>query len=489
MSTTTIGWTSTSCRPARWPRAPDRLRSTVLYRNLGDGTFEDITEISDTGDAGYGSGVAAADYDRDGDVDIYVTNLGRNVLLRNHGDGTFDDVARSAGVDDDGYGTSAAFADLDGDGYLDLYVVNYIAWSLAIERQCRGLSGLVGYCAPDVYDRPQADRLFLGSGESFRDVSRTSGISDVEAAGLGLVISDFDGDGDDDVYVANDGMANNLWLNQGDATFVDEALLRGSALNRNGIAEAGMGVAIGDLDDDGDEDLFVTHLSQETNTLYRKDDTYFADVTDVLGLGAVSQPYTGFGTGFLDFDNDGLLDLFIANGKVRLGDSLDEEYGEPNQLLRRQADGTFVDASSDAGAALTLPLISRAAAFGDYDNDGDLDIAVVNNGGQAQLLRNDTPRRANWLTVALRGSPGKTDRDALGARVSVEVQGRVRWGRARAAYGYCASHDPRVHFGLGVNEVVDRLVVEWPDGTSTELEDVAANQIFVVREGGDARLP
>ncbi len=272
--------------PGDSPQAANRL-----YRNRGDGSFEDATASAGVGDRGYGSGVAVADYDGDGWVDLYVTNLGANHLYRNRGDGSFEDATGRTATGDASYSTSAAFFDYDHDGDLDLYVCNYVDWSTAKERRCLGRNGLQGYCSPSEY-RPQADTLYRNDGDGrFTDVSARAGIASVRAAGLGVVTADFDGDGWTDVYVANDQMANLLWMNRGDGTFVDEALLRGAALNGMGRPEAGMGVIVEDGDSDGDWDLFMVHLSGETNTYYENRGGDFRDVTDALGLGAVSQPY------------------------------------------------------------------------------------------------------------------------------------------------------------------------------------------------------
>ena len=456
-----------------------------LYHNNGDGTFTDATENGGVGDTGYGAGVAAADFDADGDVDLYVTNLGANVLYRNNGDGTFTDVTARASVGDDGYSTSAAFVDYDGDGDLDLYVCNYLDWFPAIERECFSRGGLRGYCSPGVYERPQRDTLYRNDGDGrFTDVSAEAGIDRSVRTGLGVALADFDEDGDTDIYVANDQMANILWINRGDGTFVDEALLRGCAVNEDGRPEAGMGVDAEDFDDDGDVDLFMVHLDGETNTFYRNLGAgFFEDATMELGLGAVSQASTGFGTSLFDYDCDGRYDIFIANGRVRLGDSMREgDYAERNQLLRGMADGTFEDVSGLAGPDLALAEVSRGAAFGDFDNDGDVDIVVSNNHGPARLLRNQACVGRHWLTVELRCS----DRDmhCIGARVTLSTAGRARSRRVQPAYSYGSSNDPRVHFGLGDADTVDVLTVEWPDGRIERRENVAADRILHLSEPG-----
>ena len=467
------------------PQPESELGANRLYRNRRDGTFVDATEESGLGDRGYGTGVAVADFDRDGWVDVYVTNWGANGLYHNRGDGSFRDITRSAGVGDPGYSSSAAFFDYDGDGDLDLYVVNYVDWNPQVERPCFGLSGIRGYCAPDVYERPQRDTLYRNNGDlTFTDVSRQAGIHARSATGLGVVTADFDRDGRADVYVANDRMANHLWINRGDGTFADEALLRGAAVNMMGDAEAGMGVVVSDLDADGWWDLFVAHLGGETNTFYANDEGLFTDRTDRLALGAVSRAYTGFGAGLFDFDCDGRKDLFLANGRVRLGDSLTvDSYAEPNQLLRGRADGGFEEVTGQAGPVFELEEVSRGAAFGDYDNDGDVDVLVGNNAGPARLLRNEATGCGNTLTVQPVGRA--SDRDAIGAEVVAEIAGRRQRELVSPAWSYGSANDPRVHIALAAGETVDRLTVIFPSGVRRTLEDVAGGTLLPVREAGD----
>jgi hypothetical protein len=467
------------------PIPPDPDSSTGanrLYRNRGDGTFEELTDGGGAGDRGYGVGVTAADYDRDGDADLYVTNLGRNTLLRNDGAAGFVDVTTTAGVGDEGYSTSAVFADIDADGDLDLYVCNYVAWTRAIERACYARNGIRDYCAPSAYGRPAPDSLYRNEGDgTFTDVSRSSGIRSVSATGLGTVAADFDDDGDTDIYVANDQMANFLWVNQGDGTFRDEALVRGCALNLAGRPEAGMGIAINDIEEDGDWDLFLVHLSGETNTFYRNDGGRFNDDTEPRGLGAPSKTCTGFGVGAIDFDCDGVLDLFVANGKVRLAGSMEPgDYGERNQLFQGLADGTFRDITDLGGPALDPVEVSRSAAFGDYDNDGDVDILIANNEGPVRLLRNEACEGRSSITVELAGRD--TDRDGIGARVTVEAGGRSWMRRVQPGYSYCASNDPRVHVGLGDVTTVDRITVVWPGGAEQTFESVEARGVLRVEQ-------
>ncbi len=477
------------------PVDPGSIARNRLYRNRGADSFEDITELSGTGDTGYGTGIAVADYDRDGWHDLYVTNLGTNRLFRNlgldeNGDVSFVETSEKAGVGGSEYSTSAAFFDYDADGDLDLWVCNYVDWTAASDPPCIEANGIEGYCSPLQF-APVADRLYRNEGRDrdgntvFTDVSTAAGLTAQPATGLGLAIADFDGDGRLDVYVANDQMPNQLWIYQGDGRFENEALLRGCALNESGRVEAGMGTATADVDGDGDWDLFVVHLSGETNTFYRNEGSYFRDATDELRLGLVSLPFTGFGTAILDFDNDGIDDIFIANGKVNAGESLELDFREPNQLLQGNADGTFNDISSQCG--LGRAEVSRAAAFGDYDNDGDIDILIANNGGRARLLRNELDSRHHWLTIAVNGAP-EYDRDVIGTKVVLTTGGISRTFQVQPAFSYTASNDPRIHVGLGSAASVAEINILFPDGTSQHMTDVASNQILHVRPT-TARVP
>ncbi len=308
-----------------------------LYRNRGDGTFEDVTTAARVGDSGYGMGCACGDYDNDGDVDLYVTNLGPNVLYENQGDGTFSEVTKAAGVGDSSWGASAAFVDYDQDQDLDLFVVNYVNWLPEHELQCVSTGGLPDYCSPNNYQAHARDTLYRNNGDgTFTDVSRQAGLSTAFGNGFGIAPGDYNGDTLMDFYVANDGMPNQLWINQGDGTFTEEALMSGCAVSRDGIAEAGMGVTGVDIESDGDLDLFMTHLHTETNTFYRNGEFGFEDSTALMGLAEPSLSFTGFGVGFADFDQDGYLDVYVANGRVERHDptlSAEEPYAEPNQLF------------------------------------------------------------------------------------------------------------------------------------------------------------
>ncbi len=452
-----------------------------LYRNDGGRAFIDVTERAGVGDTGYGMGAAVGDADGDGAVDLYVTNVGANVLFLNNRDGTFRRA--EAGAEDEGWGTSAAFVDVDRDGDLDLFVVNYVAWSPANEIECFS-GGVRDYCHPNRYQAPQADRLFRNRGDgNFDDVSAAAGISRAFGNGLGVAPLDFDQDGLPDLYVANDGMPNQLWINQGGGRFVDRAVETGCAVSMTGTAEAGMGVAVGDVDSDGRDDLLLTHLRQETNTLYLNRGGFCEDATARLGLAAPSINRTGFGAGLADFDHDGHLDLFVANGRVGVAQAPlveGDPFAEPNQLFRGEGGGRFREMPPAAAGSLIEN--SRAAAFGDYDGDGDLDVAIVNNGGRARLLRNASSSGGSsgnsWVRFRLVDRSGA---DALGARVVIEAGGRSQQRRVESAYSYCAGNEAVAHFGLGEATAVDSVRVTWPDGGELRLRRLPAGRTHTLR--------
>ena len=438
-----------------------------LFRNRGDGVFDDVTAGSGGQAPGYGMGVAAGDYDNDGDVDLYVTNLGSNVLLQNDGAGHFTDVTAATGVAGGGWSTSAAFLDHDGDGDLDLFVVRYIDWSAASERQCFSLTGVPDYCSPRNYDAPTHDLLFRNQGDgTFADVTAAAGLRSAAGNGLGVVVADFDDDRRPDVVVANDGTPNHLWMNAGGGRFEERGLMSGVALDQDGRAKAGMGVHAADVDGDADEDLLIVNLDGESDSFFRNERSYFVDDTASVGLRTISRPLTRFGLGLVDFDNDGLLDIYEANGRVGLQSERhsNDPYAEPNVLLRGVAGGRF---ESIANGGLRDPLVatSRAAAFGDVDNDGGIDVLIANRDAAPHLLRNVVPRRGHWLSARVLDEHG---RDAFGAEVTVTAASRAIRRTVRAAYSYMSSNDPRVHVGLGAATRVESVEVRWPGSPALE---------------------
>ncbi len=477
--------------PPRVPLTPgDRL-----FRNdleiLADGSrklrFTDVTKASGIEATGYGMGVAAADVDNDGWIDLYVANFGRNQLYRNNGDGSFREaeLPKEAATR---WSVSAAFLDYDRDGWLDLFVGNYVNFSFSHTKDCFGSTGRVDYCGPLSYE-PVPDQLFRNRGDgTFEDASGASQIARQYNGSLGVVTADFNLDGWIDLYVANDQRPNHLWMNQKDGTFSNEALLAGCAFNKDGKAESSMGVDAADIDNDGDEDLFMTHLRNETNTLYRNDGSgWFEDQSSGTRLAPPSVPFTGFGTGFLDYDNDGWLDVLALNGHVSNLESLAKDNDpyplhQPNQLFRNVDGDQFEDVTSGAGPVFELSEVSRGGAFGDVDNDGDTDVLVVNNNGPARLLINQMGQRRHWL--GLRLMDRRLNRDLLGTRVAVFLPaGRTLWRRVRTDGSYASSNDPRLLFGLGDETRVLKVRAEWTDGTQEEWGGLPVDQYSVLYRG------
>ena len=462
--------------------AGDGPRQTCrLYRNDGD-VFTDITDASGAGISGPAYGVACADYDDDGDIDIMVTRLGADALLRNDGPPeapTFVNVAREAGVDALGFGAGAVFFDYDRDGRLDLYVTRYVNWSASREIVCYTILGVRDYCNPVSYNAPSTDRLYrnLGNGR-FEDVSDRAGISARTGNGLGVAAIDFDDDGWMDIYVANDQTPAFLWHNRGDGTFEEVAALVGCAYDQRGVAIAGMGVAAADLDDDGDVDLLVTNIHHQTHLVLLNNGGVFEDRSLAMGLGRWSIPATTFGVAVFDQDNDGALDAFFANGDVNVDNALrvgDNPYAQPNHFARL-IDGTLVNRT--AGSGVAFGDVGRGVACGDYDNDGDLDLLVTNNGGPLRLLRNGNDSGHSWLVVQTRTGSG--GRAAIGAAVTVTADGRAYTRWISPHQSYLSSGDPRAHFGLGTASRVQRIEVRWPDGSRTVRTDLPVNQHVVL---------
>ena len=449
---------------------PEPIPANRLYHNTGAGGFTDVTAVSEAGHTGYGMGGAAADYDADGDVDIYVTNVGPNLLLRNDADGRFADATAAVGGADARWGTSCGFLDYDLDGDLDLYVTNYVDFDPQKNIVCAE-GGIRSYCEPEFYE-PVGDVLYRNEDGQFLDVALEAGIIH-KGRGLGVAFADYDLDGDTDIYVANDGTMNFLYQNQ-ENRFAEVGLYAGGRYNEDGLAEAGMGVEFGDWDNDGFQDIFVTNFAQETNTLYSNDGQgQFYDITLRAGLAECSYKSLGFGTNFLDYDNDGDLDLFVANGHVM--DKItqvhpDHDYPQPNQVLCNQRGIRFVDVSARLGPALAVAAVSRGSATADYDNDGDLDLLVTNVAATPNLLRNDGGNRQHWLAFQLAGT-------SQCARVAVTAGGQRQVKEHQSGGSYLSSSDPRLHFGLG-GATQATVEIRWPDGTLQKMEEVAADQIL-----------
>jgi len=458
-----------------------------LFANDGQGRFTDVTAASGVAVPGYGMGVAAGDADGDGDEDLYVTCVGPNVLLSNEGGGRFRNATAEAGVGDPGWGTSAGFFDYDADGDLDLFVANYVRWSLETEQECFDPTGQPDYCSPTAYRAPARDTLYRNEGGGrFVDVSEEAGLSQAFGNGLGVVFADWDGSGTLDVFVANDQTPNQLWLNSGAGTFEDAAELFGVARDPMGGVRAGMGVDAADVDGDDDLDLLVVHLARETDGFFRNRGGHFVEETTRVGIGMGTFRMTRFGVGFADFDQDGWLDLFVANGRVNLmlapvdpGDP----YAEPNSLLRGTSEGRWEPLQPPGGTRAPLVATSRGAAFGDLTGDGAVDVVVVNRDGPAHLLVNRAPERGSALLLRLDEGDG---RPARGAHATLVIGERRLRRDVKTAFSYCSSNDPRLHFGLGRHTRVDEVEVTWADGGREKFGPLEAG-VHVLRRGTGRR--
>src|SRR5262245_3448900 len=480
------------------PQVPLKSR---LYRNdlevQVDGTrslrFTDVTDTSGLVVRGYAMGAATGDFNNDGCVDLYVTNLERSQLFRNNCNGTFTDLSMESGAEDRGWSVSAAFVDYDRDGWLDLFVGNYVYYSVEGNKPClHSIGSMLDYCPPSVYP-PQPNHLFHNNRNgTFTDVTEAAGMGHEFGPALGVVTADFDGDGWIDIYVANDGAPNQLWMNRHGGTFTNTALLAGAALGADGEAKGSMGIDAGDFDQDGDEDLFIAEIAREGHNLYVNDGSgVFEEQAARAGIRLPSLPNTGFGAAWLDFDNDGWLDILIVNGAVRHATEAltrNEKFSlqQPKQLFRNLGNGQFADVTEQAGAALKTPDVGRGAAFGDIDNDGDTDVVVANDSGPIRLLINHVGSRRHWVGIRVLG---RQPRDMVGARVGViRATGPTLWRRARADGSYASANDPRVLVGLGDTAKIVRVRVEWPDGTAEEWTDVPVDRYTTLVEGsGNAK--
>jgi enediyne biosynthesis protein E4 len=465
------------------PAKSDSRYWNRLYRNTGHHTFVDVTERAGLKGEGYGMGVAVGDYDNDGKPDLYVTGFERNHLYHNVGDGTFKDVTDQAGVRGGGWSAGAAFFDYDGDGRLDLIVTRYLDWDFNKNIWC-GPEKVQqrGYCHPNAF-RAVTHLLYHNEGNGkFRDVSQSSGIAAHPGKGLGVAINDSDGDGRPDILIANDSVAEQLFRNNGNGTFSEVALEKGAAYNSKGSSFAGMGVDWNDYNNDGWPDVFLNALSLQGYVLLRSTRGEYEDVSDVAGLSALTMPYSGWGAKFVDYDNDGWKDLFIAQGHVM--DTISADFPaisyKQQLLLLRNARGRYEDVSSRGGPSFRVPLAARGAAFGDFDNDGSIDAVVSTNDGAPVLMRNSGSKN-HWILINTVGV--SSNRDGIGARIHiVGDSGLEQYGFVSTASSYLSASDKRVHFGLGSDRRLRQIEIRWPSGVVQTLKDVAADQILTVKE-------
>jgi enediyne biosynthesis protein E4 len=461
--------------------------SSRLFRNNGDGTFTDVTIASGLINQGWGMGVTVGDYDNDGYRDVFITNFGANALFHNNGNGTFTNVTREAGLEGGNWSTGCAWGDYDRDGRLDLYVARYVDF----ERSRIPRPGANTYCTyrgVPVACGPRglpglADLFYHNEGNGkFREVSADIGLRDtIRAYGLGVVWLDFDNDGWPDIFVANDSMPNYLWRNKRDGTFEEIGLEAGCALSADGLAQSNMGIAVGDYDNDGWLDLYVTHFSEDYNTLYHNSRGQFEDVTSQAGLATVSYNELSWGTGFIDFDNDGWRDIFVASGHIYpQADRAGNSYFQHNQLLQNLRNGRFALVSPEE-SGFREARSSRGAGFGDLAGKGRIDVVVNNIDNQPFLYELARNSRGHWVRLRLVGTT--SNRDAIGARVAVTAGGLTQIDEVRSADSFFSSSDVRLHFGLGDAAIVDQVQIRWPDGMTEERTGLAADREYLIRQG------
>ncbi|NUQ62618.1 MAG: CRTAC1 family protein [Pirellulales bacterium] len=467
----------------------DETPTNALYRNDGGWKFVDVTREANVGDPKYGLGVAAADYDNDGDQDVYVNNFGPNVLYRNNGDGTFSDTTNKAGVaNGHRVGAGVSFLDIDKDGYLDLYVSNYVVFSFELHRPLTVL-GIPTYRTPSDY-APDPDTLYRNQGDgTFEDVSASSGIAAHAGTGMGIVSADYDNDGDTDVFVCNDVHANFLFQNDGKGHFDEVAMISGTAFDYSGAAQGSMGVDCGDYNNDGLLDFFQTSYQGQMPALYRNLGAgMFEDVTLQARAGISAFPHVNWGTGFVDFDNDGDRDIFLACGHLMDNIELRDDttsYLARNILLLNTGNGQFLDVSESSGDGMDVKLSSRGTGFDDLDNDGDIDVVVLNSRREPTILRNDSANDHHWLQVHLQGV--HTNRDGVGSRVKVVAGDLTQIDEVHSGRGYQSHHGSRLHFGLGRRDRVDRVEVRWLGGAVEVFDEIGVDRLIKLKEGTGKR--
>jgi hypothetical protein len=468
-----------------WPGHRTGAPSTAaLYRNRGDGTFEDVTRGSGLDREIYGMGVAIGDYDGDGDPDVYLTALGPNVLLRNDGEGRFTDVTRAAGVGDAGFGSSATWLDHDRDGDLDLFVLNYVEWTIKTDIYCTLDGKSKSYCTPESYQGASPILYRNDGGGKFVDATKDAGLYNPRGKGLGVAVLDFDGDGWPDLAVANDTQPNSLYRGDGKGGFADVGVLAGIAFAENGAARGAMGIDAADYDGSGAPSLVIGNFSNEMVSLYHNEGRgFFIDVAPVSEVGRASLLTLAFGAFFFDFDLDGLQDIFIANGHVDNDIQAVQQrvtYAQAPHLFHNTGDGRFADVADEMGPDFAMPVVGRGAAYGDIDGDGDLDVAVSTSGGPARLFRNEGGSENAWIGFRLNGS--SSNREGVGARILVSAEGRTQTLAVKSATGYCSQNQLPVTFGLGQASRVDRVEITWPSGKTQTLTGPGLRMIHTIAE-------
>ena len=466
-----------------WPGHPTGNNQTMaLYRNDGDGSFTDQTQLAKLDIKLYGMGISVADYDNDGHQDFYLTCLGMDRLFQNQGDGTFVDVTEKSNISNPYFGTSCAWFDYDKDGYLDLYVANYVEWSVETDLFCTLDGTSKSYCTPESY-RGQPSKLFRNRGDgTFSDVSKIARIADPTSKSLGVCTFDYDGDGLVDVFEANDTQPNKLYRNNGDGTFIEQGMLAGIAYNEDGKATGAMGVDAGDYDGSGTESLIIGNFSNEMINLYHNEGDFFIDDAPVANIGMVSLLTLTFGCFFFDFDLDGKLDIFTANGHLENDiNRVQSEvtYKQSPHLFRNIGNAKFVDVANQ-NAELMEPIVGRGAAYGDIDNDGDWDLIVTNCNGRPRLFRNDRQAPHNWIKIKLVGE--KSNRDGIGSKIIVTTESGSQVRTLRSGSSYCSQSELSIIFGLGNDRQIRQIDINWPSGLVTSLTEVALNQSITIKE-------
>ena len=460
------------------------LPTNAIYRNDGDGGFTDVSQDAGVKDSSYGFSCAVGDYNNDGFPDLYVANFGPNILYHNNGDGSFTDVTESAGVGDESWGVSAAFADYDNDGKLDLFVTNYVEYDIEDNPQC-GTLGLQTYCGPEAF-KGTSSVLYWNNGDgTFTEVTHKAGVFNPAGKGMGVIWCDYDNDRDLDLFAANDKLADWLYRNNGDGTFTDVGLSSGVALSEMGIAYSSMAPVFGDINNDGWFDLLITSFQDEPNSVYANEGNgFFSDITYRSKIGGATLSRLAWGADFADFDNDGYVDLFVATGHI--DDNIQAinptiTYAQQNQLFWNQGDGSFADVSNLSGEGLLLKKVSRGAALGDYDNDGDIDILITNSHQAPDLLRNDTINQNHWLSFTTVGT--RSNRSGIGTRIKVVAAGKSQIREVKSGGSYPSHSDMRLHFGLGDSTKADLVEIRWPSNLVEKFKDVQGDRFLVAKEG------